>query len=65
VTERLGTLCRAAGSVALLVQWYNGDVEAERLSLGQPIRCGCDELAARAQSLDEDEVLIAAARLAD
>jgi hypothetical protein len=61
VTECLDTLCRVAGSVALLVHWYNGDVETERLSLGQPLRCDCDEVGARAQSLGEDQVLIAAA----
>jgi hypothetical protein len=62
VIKRLGTLCHAAGSVAILVHFYNGDVESERLTLGQPIYCGCDDLAARAQTLDEDQVLIASSR---
>lgn len=55
-------LCRAAGSVALLVHWYSADVESERVSLGPPLRCDCDELAARAQTLGEAQVLIATAR---
>lgn len=55
-------LCRAAGSVALLVHWYSGEVESERLPLGQPRRCTCDELAEQAQALGEDKVLIAARR---
>ena len=62
VLSGVETLCRAAGSVALLVHWYSGDVESERVRLGQPRRCRFDELAAQAQSLVEDQVLIATAR---
>jgi hypothetical protein len=29
VADRLNALCRAAGSVAFLVHWYNGDLESE------------------------------------
>jgi hypothetical protein len=64
VLSAFEALCRAAGSVALLVHWYSGDIESERLPLGEPRRCKCDELAARAQSLVEDQILIAAAPLA-
>lgn len=60
VTERLVTLCRAACSVALLVHWYNGDVETERLTLHRSAPCKCEELVTRSQQLIEDEVLIAA-----
>jgi hypothetical protein len=65
VTERLGTLCRKAGSVAFLVHWYNGDVQTESLQLHQAKPCTCDVLPLRAKQLNEDEVVIAAIRLAD
>jgi hypothetical protein len=65
VTERLGALCRAAGSVAFVVHWYNGDVQTERLPLHRAKPCDCDELRTRAQQLAEDAVLIASTRRAD
>jgi len=65
VTERLGALCRAGGSVAFLVHWYDGDVRTERLPLHRAEPCDCEELGTRAQQLAEDAVLIAVARRAD
>jgi hypothetical protein len=65
VLSGIEALCRAAGSAALLVHWYSGDIESERFPLGQPRRCKCDELAAQAQSLVEDELLIATAGRTD
>jgi hypothetical protein len=65
VVSRLQELCRAAGSVAVVVHWYSGQVETEQLSLRQAKPCDCAELPARAAALCEDEVLVAASRRAD
>lgn len=59
VVDRLQTLCQIAGRVALLVHWYSGDVQGEKLSPRRAQPCSCDQLPARAQELDEDELLIA------
>ena len=59
VTDCLGALCRAAGSVALLVHWYSGDLETERLTLHRAPPCESSALRSRAQHLAEDEILIA------
>jgi hypothetical protein len=64
VIEQLGTLCAAAGGVAVVVHWYTGDVERERFPLVVQT-CARDELPARAANLREDEVLAAAVRRAD
>ncbi len=65
VLSGIEALCRAAGSVALVIHWYSGDIESERLPLGKPLRCKCAELTSQAHSLVEDQVLIAAAERAD
>lgn len=65
VSERLSALCRAAGSIAVCVHWYNGDVETEQFTLGKPLHCSCAELPARLQVLEEDQVLIATPRPID
>ena len=62
VVGGLQTLCRAAGSVAVLVHWYSGDVESERLDLHSVPRCECEQLAARMRELAEDQLLIASDR---
>jgi hypothetical protein len=48
-----------AGSIAVFVHWYNGNVETERFTLGRPRRCSCAELPERLQLLEEDHVLMA------
>jgi hypothetical protein len=53
----LEALCQAAGGVALLVHWYRGDIERERLHLARGERCTPVDLPARAAALPEDEVL--------
>lgn len=62
VVERLVALCRAAGSVAFLVHWYDEDIETEHLPLRRAVACDCDELPAQAQQLAQDEVIVATAR---
>jgi hypothetical protein len=59
VVTRLQTLCETAGSVAVLVHWYRGDVDTERFSAEGFTECGCADLSARAQALVEDHVLVA------
>lgn len=53
--HKIGTL---AGQVAVVVHWYDDDIETERLSLNRSRTCSVDELAFRASNLYEDEVLI-------
>jgi hypothetical protein len=65
VVERLQSLCQSGGGVALLVHWYNGDIDTERFSPSGPESCRCDELPARAQELREDVVVIARPNRAD
>lgn len=65
VASGLSALCRAAGSIAVCVHWYNGDIDTERFTLGKPLRCSCAELPARLQALGEDSVLIATPRPTD
>jgi hypothetical protein len=62
VVSRLQELCQSAGKVAVLVHWYHGDVETERLSLTRAQPCDCGELPSRATTLREGEVLIAVDR---
>lgn len=57
VIERLRSLCEAAGAIAVVVHWYSGDVESERMSLKRSLVCECCEFEARASTLPEDEVL--------
>lgn len=64
VIERLVALCHSAGSVAVVVHWYRGDVETERFAVRRVMPCGCDELFARAHALAEDELLVSATRAA-
>jgi hypothetical protein len=65
VVERLQRLCESGGGVALLVHWYNGDVDTERFSPSHAASCRCDELPARARALSEDVVLVATTSRAD
>ena len=59
VVEGLQKLCEMAGGVAMLVHWYNGDVDTEQLTLRRLASCRCDELPARARDLGENAVLVA------
>jgi len=61
VIERIQTLCRSVGSIALRVHWYDGDVETELLSPTHAQPCNFTDLPARAQQLNEDQVLLAIA----
>jgi len=45
------------GGFALCVHWYRGDVETEHLTLGLAEPCACSQLADRAATLREDELL--------
>ena len=65
VVERLQRLCESGGGVALLVHWYDGDIETERFSPSHAASCRCDELPARARALSEDVVLVATTSRAD
>jgi hypothetical protein len=65
VAERLQALCKAAGTVAVVVHWYSGQVETEQLSLKHAEPCDCADLPARAADLPADEVLVATNRRAN
>lgn len=58
VVERAVAICRVTGNLAIVVHWYQGDVETESLRLRPVPKCNCDQLASRMQELREDEVLI-------
>ena len=62
VVERLTSLCRNVGSVAVFVHWYHGDPQAERVTLRTEQQCPCEELPAQAMHLSQDHVLLAITR---
>lgn len=57
VIERLQEICEAAGALALVMHWYHGDVESERLSIVRTRGCNCRDLRSCGASLREDELL--------
>ena len=60
VIELLLALCDAAGSVAVFVHWYSGDVNDERIGPATAVRtCRCGDLRERARDLREGDVLVA------
>ena len=62
VVERLRELCDSAAGVVVTVHWYGGDVATERMSLTPAQACTPAQLAERAATMREDELLSIATR---
>lgn len=61
LVPRLQALCRAVGPVAVVVHWFDADVEDEPITLSRRVAAGEADLPTRAAALVEDEVLYVAA----
>lgn len=58
LVDALRLTCERAGALAVVVHWYNGDIESERFTLTNTRKCALDELPALAARFAEDEIVL-------